>query len=282
MSIPARYQGNVANKFRPVFRYMTFTRYARAQPIMRLETNPHGTIGKGGSRWQSLFRRLFAFSTAERRGVIVFRLSIATLLVAVSCVFADAEVPASPPKDVPPVIGTAVATPSSAEGDDDKWSIKLVVPKVAWEVIGEERPKLEWPKFNVTVEEATLTLQMAYHRATQLSDNAQNRLLDLKGRRLRRDEALKRLAAKTPVLVSVSGKMPDPFYLQCTKPDTLIVVLGIPVLSGTGIAPVPKADSIGRQELEASTEAFDEGLGTLRLARRWCHLLLPDGWHEQD
>jgi hypothetical protein len=30
------------------------------------------------------------------------------------------------------------------------------------------------------------------------------------------------------VLISVSGRMPDAFYLQCMRPDTLIVILGIP------------------------------------------------------
>ena len=166
--------------------------------------------------------------------------SIVSLLVAVFCAVADAESPVSLPKDVPPVIGTAAAIASSApRADSDRWSIELVVPKVAWEVVGEERPKLEWPEFKVTVEEAVLTLQMGYHPATQLSENAQNRVLDLKGRRLGRDEALKRLAAKTPVLVSVSGRMPDPFYLQCTKPDTLIVVLGIPSYPAPELLPCP-------------------------------------------
>lgn len=83
-------------------------------------------------------------------------------LVAVSCVVADAEVSSSLPKDVPPVIGTAVATPSSTPRDDDKWSIRLVVPKVAWEVVGKEQPKREWPRFNVTAEESILTLPMGY------------------------------------------------------------------------------------------------------------------------
>lgn len=166
--------------------------------------------------------------------------SILSLLVAVFCAVADAENPVSLPKDVPPVIGTAVAiTSSKPGGDNDEWSIELVVPKVAWEVVGEERPKREWREFKVTVKEAALTLQMGYHPATQLSENAQNRVLDLKGRRLKRDEALKRLDTKTPVLVSVSGRMPDPFYLQCTKPATLIVVLGIPSYPAPELLPCP-------------------------------------------
>lgn len=168
----------------------------------------------------------------------MFKFAVVIPLVVASCVVAEPETP-PPPKDVPPVIGTAVAVPSSTPGrdDHDEWSIRLVVPKVAWEVVGERRPKREWPAFNTTVEEAVLTLPMGYHPATQLSDNAQNRVLDLTGRRLSRDEALKRLGAKTPVLVSVSGLMPDRFYLQCAKPDTLIVTLGIDHAPASALLP---------------------------------------------
>lgn len=91
----------------------------------------------------------------------------------------------------------------------------------------------------MTAEGANLTLPMTYHPATQLSEISQNRILDLKKNRLSREEALKRLASSTPVLVSVSGRMPDPFYLQCTKPDTLIVVLGIPSSPAPDLLPQP-------------------------------------------
>jgi hypothetical protein len=145
------------------------------------------------------------------------------------------------PEDVPPVIGTAVVIPSQSPNprDYDEWSIRLVVPKIAWEVIGERRPKREWPEFKVVVEEATLTLSMGYHPATQLSENAQNRIVDLKGRRLNRDEARKRLEGNTPVLVSVSGRMPDPYFLQCTRNDALIVVLGTPASPAPDLLPRP-------------------------------------------
>ncbi|MFO0924329.1 MAG: hypothetical protein U0905_17780 [Pirellulales bacterium] len=78
------------------------------------------------------------------------------------------------------------------------------------------------------VDETLLQLTMDCRPSSQISDDAQNRIVDLKGRRLDRDEIGKRLKAKTPVLVSVSGRMPDEFYLQCTTPDTLIVILGVP------------------------------------------------------
>ncbi len=145
------------------------------------------------------------------------------LLTIVPCGPVSADEVVAVPKDVPPVVGTAIMS-----NDSEKWAVQLTIPKITWKVGGERRPKIEWPDFQVNVEEAVLKLSMNYHPATQLSDESQNRLVDLKGRRLKRDEAVKRLKDKTPVLISVSGRMPDAFYLQCTKADTLIVILGIP------------------------------------------------------
>ena len=145
------------------------------------------------------------------------------LLTIVRCGPVSADEVVAVPKDVPPVVGTAIMS-----NDSEKWAVQLTIPKITWKVVGERRPKMEWPEFQVNVEEAVLKLSMGYHPATQLSDESQNRLVDLKGRRLKRDEAVKRLKGKTPVLISVSGRMPDAFYLQCTRPDTLIVILGIP------------------------------------------------------
>lgn len=145
------------------------------------------------------------------------------LLTTVRCgsVFADEIV--AVPTDVPPVVGTAIMA-----DDSETWAVQLTIPKITWKVAGQRRPKMEWPELQVNVEEAVLQLSMGYHPATQLSEQSQNRLVDLKGRRLKRDEAVKRLKDKTPVLISVSGRMPDAFHLQCTMPDTLIVILGIP------------------------------------------------------
>ncbi len=145
------------------------------------------------------------------------------LLTLVSCALTSAQEPIAMPKDVPPVLATAIVS-----NDSEKWVIQLTVPKVAWKVVGERRPKSEWPEFQVNVEETVFTLSLDYHPATALSDESQNRIVDLKGRRLNRNEAERRLGEKTPVLISASGRMPDAFYLQCTRSDTLIVILGIP------------------------------------------------------
>lgn len=131
--------------------------------------------------------------------------------------------PVALPIDVPPVVGTAITS-----SDSDGRSVRLTIPHAIWRVIGERQPKVEWPKLQVNVEEAVLRLSLDYQPESQLSEESQNRIVDMKGRKLERDEAADRLKTKTPVLIAVSGRMPDAFYLQCTKPDTLIVILGIP------------------------------------------------------
>ena len=170
--------------------------------------------------------------------------AMCSLALVCACVVANAEEPPALPKDVPPVIGTAMILPP--DPGHNNWSLRLAVPKVAWKVVGERKPKREWPEFKVEVEEATLDLKMHYDPATQLAADAQNRVLDLKGKRLSADEVFQRLDSKKPVLVSVSGRMPDPFYLQCTKPDTLIVVLGIPSSPAPELLPQP----VGRPQAD--------------------------------
>lgn len=132
------------------------------------------------------------------------------------------------PEDVPPVVGRATILAPAANNGGKDWSVRVRVPRVLWEKVGREQPKVRWPKLRVNVTETTLDLSMHYSPATQLDEGAQNRILDVQGRRLSREEALRRLQDTTPVLVSVSGKMPDDWYLQCTRPETLIVVPGIP------------------------------------------------------
>jgi hypothetical protein len=55
---------------------------------------------------------------------------------------------------------------------------------------------------------------------------AESRVVDLSGNELTEDEIRNRMETETAVLVSVSGRMVDPYYLQLAKPDTLVVLLG--------------------------------------------------------
>ena len=139
-----------------------------------------------------------------------------------------AETPALP-TDVPPIVGTAIAIPDK---DSDYYSVQITVPKIRWFVVGERRPKLEWPTLKVTAESVALELLILNDRSessplSQLSENAQSRIVNLSGKRLSSKEVLKRLKSSKAVLVSVSGKMPDAYHLQTTKPDTMIAILGI-------------------------------------------------------
>ena len=133
------------------------------------------------------------------------------------------------PTDVPPIVGTAIAIP---DNDSDYYSVRLTVPKIRWFVVGERRPKLEWPTLKVTAESTTLDLLIFNDRSesaslSQLSENAQSRIVNLDGKRLSSKEVLKRLKSSKAVLISVSGKMPNAYHLQTTKPDTMIAILGI-------------------------------------------------------
>ena len=133
------------------------------------------------------------------------------------------------PTDVPPIVGSAIAIP---DNDSDYYLVRLTVPKIRWFVVGERRPKLEWPTLKVTAESTTLELLIFNDRSesaslSQLSENVQSRIVNLNGKRLSSKEVLKRLKSSKAVLISVSGKMPNAYHLQTTKPDTMIAILGI-------------------------------------------------------
>ena len=121
------------------------------------------------------------------------------------------------PKGVPPLIGTAIAK----AGPDQKWQVEVTVPKVRWELVGKVVPKSEWPRVESAVENVTLTLRLGEETALIPS-----KVVDLKGDALAPAEAQRRLKAETPVLVAVGNAMPDRYYLQLTRDDALIVLLG--------------------------------------------------------
>ena len=92
------------------------------------------------------------------------------LLTTIPCGLVSAQERVAIPKDVPPVVGTAIMT-----NDSEKWAVQLTIPKITWKVVGERRPKIEWPEIQVNVEETVLALSLDHHPATQLSDESQNR-----------------------------------------------------------------------------------------------------------
>jgi hypothetical protein len=155
------------------------------------------------------------------------------------------------PKDVPPVLGYAVVSDPGTGTEMSEWKIRLSVPRIAWEVVGEVVPKSQWPELKADIQLSTLTLRIGGPSALSPS-----RVLDLQGNELSRDQVLERLSRETPVLVSVSGRMPEAYFLQLTKPDALIVVLGprdgapspqfLPAGKGSAASPVQARQSAGQ------------------------------------
>ncbi len=124
------------------------------------------------------------------------------------------------PKQLPPIICTAtVATP--AEEKNRRVENPLACTTDPWEIVGDMIPKKEWPRLKTDVKKVNLILE--FGGPSQL---AESRVVDMKGKELSRDQLLKRFAKETPVLLSVSGEMPDAYFLQLTNPEALIVILG--------------------------------------------------------
>jgi hypothetical protein len=140
------------------------------------------------------------------------------------------------PKGLPPLVGTAVV--SDIKGDE--WHVRLTVPKARWEIVGKVVPKSEWPELKVVVVKDTRMLIFGGPSAL-----AESRVVDLNGKAIERDELLRQLKVETPVLVSVSWEMVDPYYLQIVKPGTLVILLG------------PRADAPAPELLPAAKASPD-------------------------
>jgi hypothetical protein len=126
-----------------------------------------------------------------------------------------------PPKDAPPVMGTAKLVGGGPANDVGTWSVELIVPVAHWEVTGEVIAKREWPQLKSTV-----SLERNKLKLGGPSQLVETRFLNVKGEEVDQGEVRKRLASETPVLISLTGGAPDPYYLQLVRPDALIVVLG--------------------------------------------------------
>ncbi len=148
-----------------------------------------------------------------------WKLCVALVLLGVAQSAADDNIVL--PKDVPPVVGTTVVSDPGKGDELAEWTIHLTLPKVTWEVVGEVVPKKTWPELKAAVEKKVLNLRMG--GPSQL---APSRVVDLKGKELSKPQIVERLKKETPVLVSLSGKMVDGYYLGTTSPEALIIILG--------------------------------------------------------
>lgn len=170
-------------------------------------------------------------STARARGTLAFvdmrkehqmfaRFIGFVLMLGVGSTGAADDLPPFPVQ-VPPIVGTAVVVDAGGKDESSEWQISLTVPRIRWDIVGEMVPKKEWPRLNADVKKVSLSLVLG--GPSQL---AESRIVDMKGKELSRDQILKRLAKETPVLISVSGEMPDAYFLQLTNAEALMVILG--------------------------------------------------------
>ena len=149
--------------------------------------------------------------------------------------------PRSLPRDLPPLLAMAEFCRPESKAADGSWELKLTVPKIRWVLVGEVVPKKSWPKLRVGVQKVELHLHMG-----TLSQLAPSRVVDMKGRELDRKEIQQRLQKETPVLVALSGRMPDSYHLQLTRSDALIVILGARDLS-PAVSLMPARKKAGNQ-----------------------------------
>lgn len=126
------------------------------------------------------------------------------------------------PQDVPPTIGMATA---KRLGEDavGGYQIELVLPSIRYEIVHREHRAgkvASWHEVVTRVEPVTKTLR--FQTASQIPDSV---VVGIDGKPLTAEVILERLAKQTPVLVSVSGHMVDPYYLQLAKKEAVIILL---------------------------------------------------------
>ncbi len=136
------------------------------------------------------------------------------------------------PSDVPPLLGEAIV--ADVRENDDQVVVALTIPQVRWQLVGEFRPKEDWPELRSTTTAVALNLRLG--GPTQWQPQMRTRIYSSRdGKALSKTQIIERLTKRTPVLVSVSGKPVDPYYLQLMREDVLIVKLG-----GDAFAPQPQ------------------------------------------
>ena len=127
------------------------------------------------------------------------------------------------PQDIAPVIGMATAKPIT-ERIDGEYQIELVLPAVQYDIV---HRVIDLGKTaildDVETETTPITRTLLFGGSSQIPDS---RVVDNAGNELTKNSVLERLQNPTAVLVSVSGKKVDPYYLQLVKDDAIIIMLG--------------------------------------------------------
>ena len=84
-------------------------------------------------------------------------------------------------------------------------------------------PKRKWPRIDLTVERKEIRIVLDPDSPSQLPGST---FFTARGDPVPGGEVLKRLKKGGPILLSITGKKVDPYYLQVVQPKTLVFVLG--------------------------------------------------------
>jgi hypothetical protein len=112
-------------------------------------------------------------------------------------------------------------------GQEAEWTLAVTLGEEVWLAAGQVMPRQEWPEImwervpGSTTSLGTMTFPMGRSAGPALC-----RILDLDGREVGRDRALKDLETERRLLVSVSGRIPEQRYRRLPSQAELIVVLG--------------------------------------------------------
>jgi hypothetical protein len=126
---------------------------------------------------------------------------------------------------LPPLTGVAVARATGGQGAE--WTLSVTLRKEVWHAVAPAMPRKEWPQVTwervpgSTVSLGTMTFSMGGS-----ADPALCTVVDLEGREVGRDRVLKELETERRLLVSLSGRIPEPRYRRLPSQAELIVVLG--------------------------------------------------------
>jgi hypothetical protein len=138
--------------------------------------------------------------------------------------------------------GVAVARALDGQGHETEWTLSVTLGKEVWHAVGRVMPRQEWPEITwekvpgSTASLGTMTFPMDGSARSTLC-----RILDLDGREVGRGRALKELETEKRLLVSVSGRIPEPRYRRLPSQAELIVVLGPDTRRASG-ASTPDAE----------------------------------------
>ena len=132
---------------------------------------------------------------------------------------------ASLPRDIPPVVAVATAKANN-NGQAAAYRIDLVIPAIRYEIVRRQlnaNSNTKTADFNEVVTQVKpMSRVLRFQTLSQIPDS---KVVDVAGKPLDTQTVLQRLQQPTPVLVSVSGKMVDPYYLQLINKDAVIIVL---------------------------------------------------------